>query len=89
MTEEPPTPPEEPSPPDGDPVWKEHVITGLKNEKFFKRKVGDLAPAELGAIESQWLPKVRAVWDEVNTAQKEDAEAFEQAIAYYKVAKPW
>lgn len=69
--------------------WADHVIEGLKNPKFFQRKVGDLSVAELAAIEEQWLPKVRQVWDQVNANQKADAEAFEAAIAFSKMEKPW
>lgn len=69
--------------------WADHVIQGLKNPKFLNRKVGDLSPVELQAIESQWLPKVRAVWEQVNSLQRSDAEAFEAAIAYSKMEKPW
>ena len=69
--------------------WADHIIRGLKNPKFFDRKVGDLSVAELQAIESQWLPKVRQVWDQVNSLQKADAQAFESAIAYSKMEKPW
>jgi hypothetical protein len=61
--------------------WADHVITGLKNPKFFQRKVGDLSIQELQAIKSQWLPMVRQVWDQVNANQKADAEAFKAAIA--------
>lgn len=86
--------PEDVVSPAGGPVesakpWAFHVIAGLKNPKFLGRTVGDLSVAELQAIEQQWLPKVRAVWDNVNTAQKSDAEAFEAAIAYSKMEKPW
>jgi phage recombination protein Bet len=69
------------------PAWKDHVIRGLKNPKFFERKVGDLSIAELQAIEAQWLPKVREVWGQVNTLQREDAEAFEAALAHSKLGK--
>lgn len=90
MGDQEPTPAEDAAAPlAGDQAWREHVITGLKNEKFFKRKVGDLTPTELAAIEGQWLPKVRKVWDEVNSAQKADAEAFEAAIAFSKSDRPW
>lgn len=89
-----PVPPEAASAPAGPPVesakpWAMHEIKGLKNPKFYGRTVGDLSIAELQAIEAQWLPKVRAVWDDVNSAQKADAEAFEAAIAYTKMEKPW
>lgn len=69
--------------------WTFHVIRGLKNPKYFERTVGDLSITELQAIEDQWLPKVRAIWDDVNTNQKADAEAFEAAIAYHKMENPW
>jgi phage recombination protein Bet len=69
--------------------WADHVIRGLKNPKFFERKVGELSIAELQAIEAQWLPKVRQVWDQVNSLQKADAEAFEAALAFSKMEKPW
>lgn len=69
--------------------WADHVIEGLKNPKFLNRKVGDLSVAELQAIESQWLPKVREVWEKVNTQQRADAEAFEAALAFSKSEKPW
>jgi hypothetical protein len=78
-TSTPPIPAAPPVPP-----WANHVITGLKNPKFFQRKVGDLSIQELQAIESQWLPKVRAVWEHVSTLQRADAEAFEAALYYFK-----
>jgi hypothetical protein len=82
MNNIPPEVPDQPAQP-----WADHVILGLKNPKFFKRKVGDLSLAELQAIESQWLPKVRQVWDHVTALQRADAEAFEAAIAYHGVAR--
>jgi phage recombination protein Bet len=82
-------PPSEGPPAESAKPWQYHVITGLKNPKFNGRTVGDLSVAELQAVESQWLPKVRAVWDTVNSLQKADAEAFEAAIAYSKMEKPW
>ena len=84
-----PTPPADGPPAESAKPWASHVIKGLKNPKFFDRAVGDLSPVELQAIESQWLPKVRQVWDQVNPAQKADAEAFEAAIAFSKMEKPW
>ena len=89
-----PVPPEDASSPEGPPVesakpWAFHVIEGLKNPKFLNRTVGDLSIQELQAIDTQWLPKVRAVWDDVNSKQKADAEAFEAAIAFSKMEKPW
>jgi len=69
--------------------WEHHVIRGLKNDKFYEREVGSLSIAELQAIETQWIPKVRSVWEKVNSLQKADCEAFESAIAYYKMEKPW
>lgn len=71
------------------PVWKEHVITGVAHVKFHKRKVGDLNQAELQIIEDQWLPAIREQWDDATDAQREDARAFESAIAYSKMAKPF
>ena len=84
-----PTQPPSAEAPAGPPAWMSHVIRGLKNPKFFERKVGELSPTELAAIEAQWLPKVRAIWEQVNTLQREDAEAFEAAIAHSKLEKPW
>ena len=75
------------APVEAPPAWKNHVIEGLKNPKFFGRKVGDLAIAELQAIETQWLPRVREKWDQVNTLQRKDAEAFEAALAHSKLGK--
>jgi phage recombination protein Bet len=69
--------------------WKSHVILGVTHAKFHKRKVGDLGAAELGIIESQWLPAVREQWDDASDAQRADAAAFESAIAYQKMVKPW
>jgi hypothetical protein len=70
-------------------AWADHVIQGLRNPKFLGRKVGELTPVELAAIADQWIPKVRAVWETVKIAQKEDAIAIEQAIAHSKMEKPW
>jgi len=96
VTETPPAPQEEPDDLDmgvteapEPPPWSEHVIQGLKNPKFLGRKVGELSVTELQAIEAQWLPKVREVWDQVNTLQRADAQAFEAAIAHSKLEKPW
>jgi hypothetical protein len=69
--------------------WKSHVILGVTHAKFHKRKVGDLNAAELGIIENQWLPAVREQWDDASDAQRADAAAFESAIAYQKMVKPW
>ena len=43
---------------------------------------------ELEAIEAQWLPRVRAVWDLVSAVQRADAEAFEAAIASHFKRNP-
>lgn len=89
---EPSQPPQEEvsaAPPPGPPAWKEHVIAGLRNDKFLGRKVGDLSPAELAAIATNWVPKVRAVWDTVKQSQKDDALAFEAAIENSKLERPW
>jgi phage recombination protein Bet len=80
-----PTPPVEPV----EPIWKNHAIMGLKHVKFHKRKIGELNSAELSIIENQWLPAIRAQWDNANDAQRLDAQMFDTAIAYYKMAKPW
>jgi hypothetical protein len=72
-----------------EPPWKSHVILGVTHVKFHKRKVGDLGAAELNIIESQWLPAVREQWDDASDAQRADAAAFESAIAYHKMIKPW
>jgi hypothetical protein len=69
--------------------WKSHVILGVTHAKYHKRKVGDLNAAELGVIEAQWLPAVREQWDDASDAQRADAAAFESAIAYQKMVKPW
>jgi phage recombination protein Bet len=69
--------------------WRDHVITGVQHVKFFKRRVGDLNAVELGIIENQWLPTVRQQWEDATEAQRADATAFEAAIAYGKMAKPW
>lgn len=69
--------------------WKSHVILGVTHAKYHKRKVGELTPAELGIIEAQWLPAVREQWDDASDAQRADATAFESAIAYQKMVKPW
>jgi hypothetical protein len=51
--------------------------------------VGELNAAELNIIETQWLPAVREQWEDANDAQRADAAAFESAIAFHKMAKPW
>lgn len=71
------------------PPWKEHIILGVNHVKFHKRKVGELNATELGIIETQWLPAVREQWDDATDAQRADATAFEAAIAFSKMAKPW
>jgi hypothetical protein len=80
---------QEPPPPGAEPSWKAHVILGVTHVKFHKRKVRDLNVSELGTIETQWLPVVREQWEDANDAQRADAAAFEAAIAYHKMAKPW
>jgi phage recombination protein Bet len=78
-----------PAPPPAEPPWKSHVILGLRHAKFHKRKIGELNQAELAIIENQWLPKIREQWDAASDEQRLDAERFEAAIAFYKMAKPW
>jgi phage recombination protein Bet len=75
--------------PESSAPWRDHVITGVQHVKFFKRRVGDLNAVELGIIENQWLPTVRQQWEDATEAQRADATAFEAAIAYGKMAKPW
>jgi hypothetical protein len=72
-----------------EPAWKSHVILGVTHVKFHKRKVGDLNAADLNVLETQWLPAVREQWDDASDAQRADAAAFESAIAYHKMVKPW
>ena len=74
---------------DAPPPWREHVIMGVAHVKFHRRKVGDLNAAELAIIENQWLPAVREAWEDATDAQRADARAFESAIAYSKMAKPF
>jgi phage recombination protein Bet len=71
------------------PPWKEHIIVGVTHPRFHKRKMGDLQPTELAIIERQWLPAIREQWDDATDLQRADAEAFERAIAYHKMEKPW
>jgi hypothetical protein len=71
------------------PAWKTHIIQTVKHAKFAKRKLGDLSPLELEVIENQWVPKIRAQWDDATDEQKKDVEMFESAIAYHKMEKPW
>jgi phage recombination protein Bet len=74
---------------EGPPPWREHLISGITHVKFHKRKIGDLNQAELQVIENQWLPAIREQWDDATDAQRADARAFENAIAYHKMQKPW
>jgi hypothetical protein len=69
--------------------WRDHVIKGVK--RFNGRKIGDLDKKELRAVEEQWIPKVRELWDQTNQDQREDYTAFEAAIAFFKMEsqKPW
>lgn len=67
--------------------WKTLVIKSIK--KFRDRTVGSLNQAEISAVESQWLPKVRAKWSEASEDQQAECQAFESALAYYKMVKPW
>jgi hypothetical protein len=78
-----------PSDGEGPPPWREHLISGITHPKFHKRKIGDLNQAELQVIENQWLPAIREQWDDATDAQRTDARAFESAIAYHKMQKPW
>jgi phage recombination protein Bet len=74
---------------DAPPPWKDHVILGVVHARFHKRKIGELQPTDLAIIEKQWLPAIREQWDDATDAQRADADAFERAIAYYKMAKLW
>jgi phage recombination protein Bet len=69
--------------------WRDHVIKGVK--RFSGRKIGDLDKKELRAVEEQWIPRVRELWDQTNQDQREDYTAFEAAIAFFKMEsqKPW
>jgi phage recombination protein Bet len=78
-----------PPKPDANTAWKDHIIQGLKHKNYFGRKIGDLNPQEMGVIENQWLPAIREKWAGANEHQKADAEAFEAAISYRKMVKPW
>src|SRR4029077_15905557 len=78
-----------PTPPPAEPPWKNHIIMGLRHVKFHKKRIGDLNQAELAIIENQWLPKIREQWEAASDEQRLDAERFEAAIAFYKMAKPW
>lgn len=81
-----------PAPVPAPPAWKDHVIKGIQDKRFNGRKVLDLSKRELEAIETQWLPKVRAAWDtDATETQQADAMAFEAAIAFYnsESQKPW
>jgi hypothetical protein len=69
------------------PDWQDHIILGV--ERFHKRKVGDLKPAELAVIETKWMPAVLAQWDLATDEQRVDYEAFKKAIESKKVSKPW
>lgn len=89
---EPPAQPPQPADEDapaGPPAWKEHIILGLRNEKYYGRKVGDLSPSELAAVATAWIPKVREKWHTVKQSQKDDALAIEAAIASETSEKPW
>jgi hypothetical protein len=81
--------PEQAPPPAVEPPWKSHVILGITHVKFHKKRIDELAPADLATIETQWLPAVRQQWDNATDAQRADAAAFEAAIAYQKMVKPW
>jgi phage recombination protein Bet len=84
-----PQEPEAPAAAAATPPWKDHIILGVNHVKFHKRKVGELNAAELAIIENQWLPAVREQWEEATEAQRADATAFEAAIAFNKMSKPW
>jgi phage recombination protein Bet len=78
-----------PAAPVAPPPWRDHVIKGVK--RFNGRKIGDLDKKELRAVEEQWIPRVRELWDQTNQDQREDYTAFEAAIAFFKMEsqKPW
>jgi len=88
---EPKPEPESPVGPEPEPAvpWKTHVIRGVKHKNYHGRKVGELTPQELRVIETQWLPQVQQGWNDANDEQRADAKAFESAIAFHKMAKPW
>lgn len=69
--------------------WKGHVIRSIEHVKFLNRKIGDLGPKELLVIETQWLPRVIAQWEDATDIQRADAEAFKLAIAFHKEQPPW
>jgi hypothetical protein len=74
---------------DAPPPWADHVIKGVTHVRYHRRKIGELNPAELATIEQQWLPAIREQWDNATDDQRADAEAFERAIAYHKMQRPF
>jgi phage recombination protein Bet len=67
--------------------WKEYVILTVPGLEG--KKIGELPPQYIAAVENQWIPKVRTEWGKANKKQKEDYNAFEAAIAYLKTERPW
>jgi hypothetical protein len=64
--------------------WREHIITGIKDDRFKGRKVSDLSQVELFKLERAWLAKVLPRWEEANEDQKMDAGALKAALAAVK-----
>lgn len=74
-----------------EPKWKTHVLRGFsqKSVSYYRRKIGDLSQQQLNEIEQRWLPRIRSEWSNASDDQRADAEAFEAAIAFYKMQPPF
>lgn len=69
--------------------WKEHVIRGVEHPRFKGKKIGELQKAEMSMIELQWIPAVREGWEDATDLQRDDFKAFEAAVAFYQIQRPW
>lgn len=90
------TPPEPAAPaqqeaPAQEPPWREYVIRSFepKSTSYYKKKIGELSPAQLAQIEARWIPAIQEKWDDASEAQQADYQMFAAAIAHSKMAKPW
>jgi hypothetical protein len=79
-------PAEAPAPPQAE-EWREHTITGI--DAFKGKKIGELKPFELAAIENKWIPAMDKKWDDARADQQAEYPLFKAAIQWNKSARPW
>jgi phage recombination protein Bet len=79
---------EDPPIPDDPDWWKEHVIMGIRDERFKKKTVSSFSTTTLLQLKRSWLSQVRPRWAEASKIQKLDAFALEAAISAQGLDSP-